>query len=130
MKPVKRNEDDSAIEINENIRLIEELLIENDDVSLKTYSETYENGSVYNGSNFTFSSYGFPNFGMMSAIKNDYTGGPNEKMHSKALSDDFDLNKKRFEEKNKQHGRVQSNFEQNKLFNKEENNHIDLDIDI
>lgn len=122
-KQVKKNEDDSALEINENIRLIEKLLIENDDVrSLKTYSD--------NGSNFSFSSYGFPNFGMMSAIKNDYTSGPNEKMHSKARSDDFDLNKKKFDDKNKQHGRVQSNFEQNKLFNKEENSHIDLDIDI
>ena len=43
----------------------------------------------------------------------------NEKMHSKALSDDFnDFNKQRFDYKaniNKQHGRVQSNLEKNKI---------------
>ena len=113
-KQVKRNEDDSALEINENIRFIEDLLVENDDVrSLKTYSD---NGS--------FSSYGFPNFGIMSGIT---TCGTNEKMHKQTRSDDFDLNKKKIE---KQHDRVKSNFEQNKLFNKEENSHTDLDIDI
>jgi hypothetical protein len=131
-KQMRKNDDDSALEINENIRLIEELLVENDDVSLKTYSENLESGSIINGSNFNFPSCAFPpNFGMMSAIKNENSNLPNEKMHSKALSDDFDINKKRFEEKNKQHGRVQSNFEQNNnLFDKERNNKNGLDIDI
>lgn len=105
---LKKNEE-STVEINENIRLIEELLIENDDVSLKTF---YENGDSLFKSG-SFSMHGLPNFGMVSAIKiNDLP----EKMHSKALSDDFDLNKKKFEEKNnKQHGRVQSNFEKKKM---------------
>ena len=116
---VNRKNEESNIELNENLRFIEELLADDQDPLANNNVTTsfLKSGSFStNVNNMT------NNFNLISAIKPsgfDTSHTMNEKMHSKALSDDFnDFNKQRFDYKaniNKQHGRVQSNLEKNKI---------------
>lgn len=120
----RKNNEESNIELNENLKFIEELLQEKDDQEvLNNYEKGNETNSMFKSGSFSMNT--MPNnnyFNMISAIKPspyDFSHNMNEKMHSKALSDDFnDFHKKKLEEKAnniKQHGRVQSNLENNKI---------------
>ena len=117
----RRNNEESNIELNENLKFIEELLQEKDDQDLlNNYEKNNDTTSFFKSESFSINN--MPNnFNMISGIKPspfDFSHIINEKMHSKALSDDFnDFHKKKLEEKAntiKQHGRVQSNLEKNK----------------
>jgi len=115
----RKNNEESNVELNENLRFIEELLMDDQDKDILTnHNETtsFLKESFSTNNNMT------NNFNLMSGIKPsafDSSHTLNEKMHSKALSDDFnDFNKKKLEDKVntiKQHGRVYSNLEKNKI---------------
>ena len=119
----RKNNEESNIELNENLKFIEELLQEKDDQDILTNYEKNNETSLFKSISFSVANVpNTYNFNMISAIKPSpfdmSHNNMNEKMHSKALSDDFnDFHKKKLEEKAniiKQHGRVQSNLEKNK----------------
>ena len=119
--PIKEERENSYIELNEQMRFIEELL-RDDDQSLKTFYEKTESQIEHGGSLFyspNHSVTNLPHFGRISGIKEGdnssyfFKEEQMERMHSKSLSDDFNFSKRQpqGDEINKAHGRVLSTFE-------------------
>lgn len=120
----RKYNEESNLEIDENIKFIEDLLQEDQEHGLYNNLEKTTSGttSLFKSGSFSTNNNITAHFNLISAIKPspyDYPHNLNEKMHFKASSYDLnDLRRKKLEEKANniiQHGRVQSNLEQNMI---------------